>query len=608
VTTRTIAALALALAALLPAAGTANAAPAEPVGTGRATRTITTATGDQVTVERRAGSSPRVTLAPGPGHKTSFATVVDDDTITVTSLDARSHPTRLGLDGRVKAAEPRSRPRAAGDPGTVDLTIPTTDRDGAPGSLFGAFILITNTDTGDSFYPPVEADGVAHVQVPAGTYEISGVVNTGTAWSSGFMQVTRLDAGAREIPLDARRTTPVEITNDQRGAVLSQAVAQLVWQSGGRGTGLYLRGDAHTRISVQTADGPDLAYNLSTVWEQGKNVFRDHTYTVGAVPADPGLRTRKADLARILTDVRSQGVAANGWLRWTASNPGMGPVGGEPMGVTRAVPDTFTVYLRPDKNIKWSTQLWLYGSDPYDSTTQTFRGPRSYRPGPQADIMNAAVLGHTPDAQAPSTRTGDALHVQSGCPFTGALDDCGMDGTLSGSLSLSKGGTVLAEKQIPEGWNWYWLDATLPPEDAAYTLRASLSRDSALATLATKTESAWTFRSSHTAGERKLPLLSVAFLPAPLNEHNSAPEGRPTAIPYWVRRGTPDAAPTSIAIEASFDDGATWKRVPVSGTPSVGTVTVTPPAGTEFVSLRVTAADTAGNGVAQTVTRAYHVG
>jgi hypothetical protein len=604
----TTGALILTLTALLPATGTANAAPPGPAGP--ASRTVTMATGDRVTVARQNGRTPLVNLAPGPGRKASFATVVANGSITVTPLDARARSTRLGLDGRVKAATTPlpARSEAAGEPGTVDLTIPTTDRDGNPGSPYRSFVLMINTATGESFYPPVEGDGVARAQVPAGTYEISGTVDTGTAWSSGFMRVTSLEAGSRVVPFDARETMPVELTNDQPGAVLSQAVAQLVWQSGGRATGLYLRGDAHKRISVQAASDPGLSYHLSTLWEQGENVFRDHTYTQGSIPSNPGQHTRKADLAQIRTNVRSQGVAANGWLRWTALDPASGLLGGEAMGVTRPVPDTFTVYLRPSQNVKWHSSLWLYGSDPYDGTTEIFRGPRVYRPGPQVDVMNAAAMGHTPDPQSASTRTGDALHAETGCPFTGALDDCGMDGTLGGSLTLSKGDTVLADKQVPSGWNWYWLDAALPPEAATYTLRESLTRQSAQATLATKTESIWTFRSSHTTQAQKLPLLSVAFMPAPLNANNSAPKGKPTVVPYWVRRGTPDAAPATIKIEASFDDGATWKRPPLTGTPAAGAVTITPPSGAEFVSLRATATDAAGNGVLQTVTRAYRVG
>ncbi|MEV4757671.1 hypothetical protein AB0J86_21515 [Micromonospora sp. NPDC049559] len=59
-----------------------------------------------------------------------------------------------------------------------------------------------------------------------------------------------------------------------------------------------------------------------------------------------------------------------------------------------------------------------------------------------------------------------------------------------------------------------------------------------------------------------------------------------------------------LAVEASYDDGATWNRVPVRD----GAARVRHPAGAGFVSLRATAADGAGNTVRQTVVRAYRYG
>ncbi|MGI5519881.1 hypothetical protein ACQEUX_02860 [Micromonospora sp. CA-259024] len=60
----------------------------------------------------------------------------------------------------------------------------------------------------------------------------------------------------------------------------------------------------------------------------------------------------------------------------------------------------------------------------------------------------------------------------------------------------------------------------------------------------------------------------------------------------------------SRSVEASFDDGVTWRPVPVTD----GAVVVPQPVGSGFVSLRAKAADSEGNTVEQTVIRAYRYG
>jgi hypothetical protein len=60
----------------------------------------------------------------------------------------------------------------------------------------------------------------------------------------------------------------------------------------------------------------------------------------------------------------------------------------------------------------------------------------------------------------------------------------------------------------------------------------------------------------------------------------------------------------SVTVEASFDDGATWRRVPVVG----GAMKIQHPRGNGFVSLRTSVTDSDGNTMSQTVVRAYRYG
>jgi hypothetical protein len=58
-------------------------------------------------------------------------------------------------------------------------------------------------------------------------------------------------------------------------------------------------------------------------------------------------------------------------------------------------------------------------------------------------------------------------------------------------------------------------------------------------------------------------------------------------------------------VQVSYDDGATWRPVPVLGTGLERTALVFHPRGDGFVSLRASAVDSNGNAVEQTIIHAY---
>jgi len=118
----------------------------------------------------------------------------------------------------------------------------------------------------------------------------------------------------------------------------------------------------------------------------------------------------------------------------------------------------------------------------------------------------------------------------------------------------------------------------------------------------------WTFRSGTAPGHsaRPLPLSAVRFLP-PLDERNAAPAGRPFLVPLQVQRqpGSDAGRVARLTVEVSYDDGATWQRAQVLRFGQHGLALLNHPAAAGFVSLRASAADSAGNMVEQTVLRAY---
>lgn len=141
------------------------------------------------------------------------------------------------------------------------------------------------------------------------------------------------------------------------------------------------------------------------------------------------------------------------------------------------------------------------------------------------------------------------------------------------------------------------------------------------------TSYAWTppaGRPPRNGGEYVLPLVDVDYTgvvevgsnrPA-LDLTNTAADDRDVALRLRVGHQLGSVAPSvrSVAVQVSFDEGATWRPVPVRSAPgngeSVGfTATYHHPRvrGSGSVSLRVTADDGAGNTVDQTLVRAYHL-
>ena len=134
-----------------------------------------------------------------------------------------------------------------------------------------------------------------------------------------------------------------------------------------------------------------------------------------------------------------------------------------------------------------------------------------------------------------------------------------------------------------------------PARDGRYTLDLHATRD--LMELSTDVRTTWEFSSP---ADGKLPVLEVDYA-LPLDLRNSWKAGVPMPAKFSAARqeGAGRAVVRELRAYASFDDGASW--VPVAG--------VVPAGGKAggFVSLRVTARDSDGNTVDQTVLRAYRL-
>jgi len=158
----------------------------------------------------------------------------------------------------------------------------------------------------------------------------------------------------------------------------------------------------------------------------------------------------------------------------------------------------------------------------------------------------------------------------------------------------------------------YWA----PEEAHRYRLVYANHRTNGFWQRSTSTETAWEFTSAHPEADHQvLPLISVDY-DLPLSKRATAPARSPYS--FDLRFGLPpevQAAPLARrTVDISWDGGATWTPADLRSCPLIGkqagkqgcTVrVVNRAAGT--ASLRVTAEDTAGHSVSQTIIDAYAV-
>ena len=141
----------------------------------------------------------------------------------------------------------------------------------------------------------------------------------------------------------------------------------------------------------------------------------------------------------------------------------------------------------------------------------------------------------------------------------------------------------------------------VPAAKASYRFDLDVQRKAAWARYSTSTHTEWTFASAHTDTETALPLLTVGIAPKDLDLLNRARSGKELKIDLPVANQLGSVKASSLKAWVSYDDGTSWKEVKVKS----GKARFTPAKGAETVSLRVRATDRDGNGIDQTVLRAF---
>ncbi|MFC8076864.1 S8 family serine peptidase [Streptomyces sp. NPDC057307] len=250
--------------------------------------------------------------------------------------------------------------------------------------------------------------------------------------------------------------------------------------------------------------------------------------------------------------------------------------------------------------------------------------PRTYRPGERvAETWQGAVARPSiPRGTAtPSVREGNVLSLRipeftdstAGHRSRLLLGGGGIGG--SGTAGAREPGDTAAAVLYRDGKktaeaDGAWTDFTVPSGAADYRLDLTTSRTSPEWAYGTATDTSWSFRSGATGRTATLPLLQLDY-DVPVDAYNAVGRGRAHTVGLTVRAqdGLPAPRGVNVKVEASYNDGKSWERATVRSSGDGGfSAKIARPErqrGDAYVTLRVTAEDSSGNRVRQTVERAY---
>lgn len=544
----------------------------------------------------------RVTVPP---HGTAPVVVTADPT----AGEAGTYGGVLVASGPDGKALVRTALSVFDEPELYDLRVNAIDRNGAP--LDGGAVVVVNVDTGIGYNVRAQGEFLT-ARVPKGRYSVDAMVHTPAtdtrlrSWTLVSLPDTPVTADTTVVA-DARAGLPAGAALDQAGTAVEHRRLGFGEKFPGGDTGIEasfysLQTEA---FAVPTANaGARYAYRVMAFMAKpasGKqpaayfNLALSHDR---AIPKNPVLSVKTSELAAVDTRVHTLGdhepVTAEmsrlaGW--------GDGNFGGWFHSV--ALPGGAKEYFSVKSGLTWQS---VFQGDQWMESG----APRAYPAGrTTAEDWNEAPLS----PWAAFSRCGDdgSAGIR---PFNPSGAGRIMDGGSAwGQVTLSRNGEEVASS---EDVFFPYLPG-MAPEKATYALRLQAERDDPLWRLGSRVDATWTFSSVQPAGggcdEVSVPLPLVRF-DGDFDLRNRVAGDRPYVLTASVER--PDGSRPQVrqfTVEASYDGGATWRRLPAVPNGKGYTVLAPPPprGGDGYVALRTSVRDADGNTLNQTVERAYGV-
>ncbi|GAA1393283.1 S8 family serine peptidase [Catellatospora coxensis] len=471
-----------------------------------------------------------------------------------------------------------------------------------------------------------DASATTH-RVRAGRYLVQTYLVTGDEGDPDITTLVRpiLDLTRdQSLTVDTRQAKPIAVSVPNPKATLVHPESgwtirteqPQIWGSNDPFGVLMNVGFQHVRTAqIGSGRTPGFVSYVHGIWGQvdpdgglhnSPYVYRVYLYEPQRMMAGLSRKLRAGDFATVRSQTGADVAGVPVGRNAVAHAPGNSPVYRDDRNVqptfTYDVPSTVTEYYNQDKQAQWQSTSAQFRHTYYQSDWTSFKAGRTYTVK-WANGVVGPVFPKPNFAQQYSTRYwGDTIGGPGPLHGDGA-GHMGFRHVRGGSVQVNlyrDGVEVGAASEVPYAWQ-------VPAEPGDYRLAATFHSDPAF-TLSTLVEAEWTFKSGHVAdGELvKLPLTAIRYTPN-LDLDNRAPAGRLFAIPISLDRqvGAAPGRTKALTVEASFDDGKSWQKLPVLRFGEQAVAWVCNPTGTGFVSLRSAATDSSGNTVKQTVIRAY---
>jgi hypothetical protein len=476
-----------------------------------------------------------------------------------------------------------------------NLTLRAVGRDGATAE---AFLLLSDLDRG-LFQIVGTTNGNLTLRLPRGSYDVAAWIesdNSQTLLSQPVVQLIR-DVS---VVLDARIARPVSVA-------VPDPAARLDW---------FDAGYEHTRAGNAGAagiDGPSLdgqyigalgapcpgtecTTYVATWWSRpggNASIYATVDCRHGSLYQGYQRRYRDAEFATV-----DQHYAAIQPGRIAKSRTVAIGAGFITEALMRPVdlPGQVTERFAAPPGVTWERALYT-GTDAEPESNLMTESP--LRAGAHyTEWWNDGPFSpawHNPRSTA--TRTGDLLSLYVP-PFGDRAGHAGSGQTDTYTQTLYRNGELVGHGLLFD----------VPAAVAQYRLETDTTR-SGYTDLTTRQHAAWTFHSGHVRSSGRVPLPLFVVRPVPVLHDNALPAGQRVVIPLDVQYqpGATAHPLRTLTTEVSYDDGRTWQPTTVRDHNGRWTAVVAHPDTTGYVSLRLSATDTAGVSFNLTVIHAYRL-
>ncbi|MEV6239291.1 S8 family serine peptidase [Lentzea sp. NPDC051838] len=497
--------------------------------------------------------------------------------------------------GRVVASDgTRSLSTAIG--GTVEgerygLKVTAVGRTGETGFTVGS---IVDTSTGNGVGLIMGFGPEFSYRLPKGTYDVQ--VALGDAYVNGVPGARSIltKAGVRldkdvAVALDARNATRVTAAVE---GVTTTSESNDFGVSVGKSGVTYVADPNAPLYATPTGKITDRVYtfHLSPALVGGQDLYRPMFWDKNGIPDELDYVAKRNDFATVRADYASQAPGSVGMRGIFGFFPGSG--GGISFLRQTPLPLRRKEHFWASREVTWNNTLYYQETQPvyrYDVETllrRTFdrrtydvswnRAPVGPATGPVDIGWGASRKDGKFNFYVPVLSTaGNDTYLQS------------VNARLAASTTVTKDGKLVGSTIYP-GYGSF-----TAPDAGVYEVRTQATRAVPWTTLGTSVDATWKINDPGVNGV--LPLLVVRT-----DSDKEARAGRLHCLKIDVEKPAKSRI-TKLKVEVSFDDGKTWRSVPIIA----GHALIQHPAAPGFVSVRAEARDQAGNSVSQTVIRSY---